>query len=130
MSEPLTIGASAATASLSAVTLAFLGVEYFSLLGASVGTLLAVAWATTVQTRRRLALESILSTYIGALIGTTLYTISKGLVPAIGLGGTALLVLASVVGALYFKQFLHSAGRRFLSEIAKRDGPQQPEGGK
>jgi hypothetical protein len=130
MSEPVTSSAVIAVATLgvSGVTMAFLGVDYFSLLGGFVGTLLAVAWATTMQTRRRLALESILSTYIGALIGTTLYLISKGLVPAIGLGGTALLVLASIVGALYFKQFLHSVGNRMLVEIAKRDGPQQQEG--
>ena len=81
------------------------------------GTLLAVTWATETQTRRRLALESVLSTYIGALIGTVIYTVGKGLLPALGLGGIALLVLASVVGALYFKRFLRGMGDRMLKVV-------------
>jgi uncharacterized membrane protein YeaQ/YmgE (transglycosylase-associated protein family) len=103
--------------------MALLGVDYFSLLGGFVGTILAVAWATEVQTRRRLALESILSTYIGALIGTSSYLISKALVPALSLGGMALLVLMSIVGALYFKRLLRGLGERLVKEVASRELP-------
>lgn len=125
MSEPMTstLTISAATLGVSGVTLAVLGVDYFSLLGGFAGTILAVAWATETQTRRRLALESILSTYIGALIGTVLYMVAKGLVPALGLGGVALLVLASIVGALYFKRLLRGLGDRMLYEIEQREAP-------
>lgn len=124
MNEPLTPIVS--TLAVSGVTLAVLGVDYFSLLGGFIGTLLAVAWATETQTRRRLALESVLSTYIGALIGTVLYLVAKGIVPALGLGGVALLVLASVVGALYFKRLLRGLGDRMMAEIEQRAAPSKP----
>jgi uncharacterized membrane protein YeaQ/YmgE (transglycosylase-associated protein family) len=124
MTEPVsTFTASAATIGLSGVTLALFGVDYFSLLGGFVGTALTVTWAKATQTRSRLAWESVLSTYIGALIGTSFYAIARGVIPVIDKGGIALLVLVSLVGAMYFKQLLRGIGDRMVSEIKTRELP-------
>jgi uncharacterized membrane protein YeaQ/YmgE (transglycosylase-associated protein family) len=131
VTEPITttasLTASAATLGVSGITLALLGVDYFSILGGFVGTALTVTWAKHTQTRTRLAWESALSTYIGALIGTSMYAIARGVVPVVDKGGIALLVLVSLVGAMYFKQLLRSIGDRMIKEIQSKELPANQE---
>lgn len=74
---------------ISGATLALLGVDYYSLLWALVGAMLALG-QSAAMTRGRAVVYVILSTLIGAALGSAAVVLA-------GQGHRALLILASVV---------------------------------
>jgi hypothetical protein len=89
MAEPISPSA-AFVAAVSGVTLALLGVDYYALLWALVGAMLALGQASAMP-RNRAILYVLLSTLLGAALG-------QGAVAFAGYDQRALLILASLLG--------------------------------
>ena len=117
MSEPLpTFVASTLPGVVTATTLAYLGVDYFALLGASAG----VAW-TTVRSRRtlptaRLMIQGFLQSYIGAVIGTVINFFA---VKFISTSLPPVLIIASLVGGIGAQPILNSLVDFIVTKITR-----------
>jgi hypothetical protein len=59
---------------ITATTLAYLGVDYFALLGSSVGVGIMAAASASVLPTPRLMLQGLLQAYLGALFGTVAHS--------------------------------------------------------
>lgn len=69
MPEPTTTGAATVAAAASGITLAMLGVDYYSLLGGMIGALFSTGQADKMTWWRAIA-SVILTTIVGAVLGT------------------------------------------------------------
>jgi hypothetical protein len=114
MTEPLQTAVLAVLpGAVSATTLAYLGVDYFALLGASAGIGFMAVRSSRVLPTPRLMLQGLLQAYLGALFGTMVHW---------ALGATpvhAVLIALSVIGGAGAKKILDSAIDLVLRRINK-----------
>lgn len=115
MTEPTTSAAAAGlAASLSGITLALLGVEYYALLWALVGALLAMSAAASMTRGRAIAYVA-LSTLVGAAFG-------HFAIAMLGAANRPLLIIFSLVGGAGAQQLVFTAIAAIASRIAKTGG--------
>jgi predicted lysophospholipase L1 biosynthesis ABC-type transport system permease subunit len=117
--EPTTPTAAALAASLSGVTLALLGVDYYSLLYANVGALMALHQAEAMG-RVRAVIFVVLCTLVGAALGNA----------ALALFGTtnrALLLVGCIIGGFGAQAILTRLLKHTLGRIDNKDeGTKKP----
>lgn len=118
MAEPLSPSATF-VAAVSGVTLALLGVDYYALLWALVGAMLALGQAAAMP-RGRAIVYVLMSTLIGAALG-------QGAVAWIGSEQRALLIIASLIGGAGAQLMVGAAIRaavRLLDTYRNQGGAQ------
>lgn len=118
MTEPTTTTAlSMFMAGVSGATMAVLGVNHFSLLWAAVGALTVLMYSEPVN-KGKAALATLLSTLLGAAIGTAL---------ADHLGGsTSVLIVSSIVGASAPQPLINAGLNVILAHLNRLAGKPAP----
>lgn len=114
MEPTSTATASALAASISGLTLALLGVDYYALMWALVGALVAVTQAASMG-RQRAFLFVVLSTMAGAALGGGVHDLMGG-------SGRPVLVLASLVGGFGAQALLGRAVAAVMRRIDRDVG--------
>jgi len=111
MAEPTTATAAAFAATASGVTLALLGVDYYSLLYGMVGAFLALGSAGAMGRSRAVAYV-VLSTVVGAAIGNAAVTF-------FAVSSRPLLILGCLVGGAGSQMLVASLIKALNSRIEK-----------
>ena len=120
MSEPTTFAAGV-IATASTVTLAILGVDYYSLIWAMVGALLALYQAEKMG-RIRSVLFVVLSTLIGAALGTVSAVGLQRMAPTLFTELRPLLIAASLIAGFGAQLIVTALLRASLSRIGRLGG--------
>lgn len=118
MAEPTSTAAAAATyaAAASGVTLALLGVDYYSLLWGMVGAFLALGSAGSMG-RRRAIVYVVLSTIVGAAIGNAAVAFFQ-------VSSRPLLIIGSLVGGAGAQLLVAAMLKAAIARIEKLGGGQ------
>lgn len=104
MIEPTSMTAASVAATLSGITLAMLGVDYYALLGGLVGAMLAMGQAAPM-TRARAVLYVVLSAIAGAMLGHGAVTLAGNtarpmlIICSLVAGAGAQALIAALIGA-------------------------------
>lgn len=114
MPEPTTTGVHALALALSTISLALLGVDYYSLLWSLVGALLALFQAEKMG-RVRSVIYIALSTLVGAACGT-------GALSSISSTSRPLLIIGSLVGGFGAQVIVTALLRASVKRIEKLGG--------
>lgn len=117
MPEPTTSIVSAVVSAASAVTLALLGVDYYSLFWGMVGALLALYQAKRIG-RFRALIGVVLSTLLGAALGT-------GAVDFWGSTSRPILIVISAVSGFGAQLIMSALLRNFIHQIDRVGGNRQ-----
>lgn len=116
MAEPTTTAAASLAAAMSGITIALLGVDYYSLLYGMVGAFLALGSAESMG-RGRAILYVILSTLVGSAIGN-----ASLIVFPVGSQTRAVLILGCLVGGAGAQLLVAALLKAALKRIDKLGG--------
>ena len=111
MTEPTTAATLAAAAS--GITLALLGVDYYSLLGGLLGAMLAMSKTDTTTTRLKAIWAVVLTCLVGAILGSASVALAGGHT------SRAVLVAICLVCAAGAQRFISRLVDLFESKIPK-----------